>query len=267
MSQKPRKFVKPSLPYEMKIHRRGLLRALIVENLKKPSRFISGKIFPWIEGSFPLFLSEGPPPKSYGRESWGTPKTTSKMGSRICFLRGPTPLSKLFTENRCSKGVGGWQSEIGGKQARRRCWLKAKAVRDATRSGLLEQRQQNAQKTKQMSQHMLLQKKEREARACIITVCSMRLARRELEGVSWRLESTISNILVAVHKFFWDNAFWIAVTVVAAPSSLMYSHSTMWNSRELIHRDQLQLQLPILPELVNNDSTELGPFQGDRKST
>jgi len=40
---------------------------------------------------------------------------------------------------------------------------KAKAVREATRHGLLEQRQTNAQKTKQQSQQMLLQKKEREA--------------------------------------------------------------------------------------------------------
>lgn len=39
----------------------------------------------------------------------------------------------------------------------------AKAVREQTRHGLLEQKLVNAQSTKQQSQHMLLQKKEREA--------------------------------------------------------------------------------------------------------
>jgi len=40
---------------------------------------------------------------------------------------------------------------------------KGKAVREATRTGMLEQRQNNAQQAKKESQHMLLQKKDREA--------------------------------------------------------------------------------------------------------
>merc|ERR1719159_508902 len=40
---------------------------------------------------------------------------------------------------------------------------KAKAIRDGTRAGLLEQRQMNVQATKAQSQQFLLQKKEREA--------------------------------------------------------------------------------------------------------
>ena len=35
----------------LKTSRRGLLRALIVENLEKPLRFISGEVFFWTEGS------------------------------------------------------------------------------------------------------------------------------------------------------------------------------------------------------------------------
>ena len=54
---------------------------------------------------------------------------------------------------------------------------------------------------------------------------------------------------------------------MAAPIIIScYSYSTRWDSQRIRHRrDRLQLQSLILAELINNCSTELGPFSRQAK--
>lgn len=65
---------------------------------------------------------------------------------------------------------------------------RAKAVREAVRGGLLEQRQSNANKTKNQSQQYLLQKKEREATEKQANVDRGNLIKQKKEEAKRRLE-------------------------------------------------------------------------------
>ena len=65
-------------------HKRGLLRALIEENVAKPLRFMSGEAFPVSRAHFPYF-SKGSLLKLQGGESWGTPKPSPKWAFAFVF--------------------------------------------------------------------------------------------------------------------------------------------------------------------------------------
>merc|ERR1719378_877703 len=65
---------------------------------------------------------------------------------------------------------------------------KAKAIRDGTRAGLLEQRQSNVQQVKAQSQQFLLQKKEREALERQDNVARSAFIKQRKEEAKRRLE-------------------------------------------------------------------------------
>jgi len=98
--------------------------------------------------------------KQEEEKAWKKIEETRKRASEIMELRSQNE-QKFNAKEQFYKEK--WESIRAAQSHNAYNREKAKAVREATRTGLLEQRQQNAQKTKQMSQQMLLQKKDREA--------------------------------------------------------------------------------------------------------
>jgi len=78
---------------------------------------------------------------------------------------------------------------------------RAKAVREATRGGLLEQRHQNAAKTKNQSQQFLLQKKQREANERQMNMERSNIIKQKKEDAKRRLEE---DRLAQLEKFRED---------------------------------------------------------------
>jgi len=72
---------------------------------------------------------------------------------------------------------------------------KNKAIREATRAGLLDQRYENAQRTKNESQHFLMQKKTREAADRQGNTERMNLIKQKKEEAKRRLEEDRLNQL------------------------------------------------------------------------
>jgi hypothetical protein len=98
--------------------------------------------------------------KQEEEKAWKKIEETRKRASEIMDLRAANE-SKFAAKEDFYKAK--WQSIRDAQTQNHKNRDKAKAIREATRGGLLEERQQNAQKTKNQSQQFLLQKKQREA--------------------------------------------------------------------------------------------------------
>merc|ERR1719231_608457 len=98
--------------------------------------------------------------KQEEEKAWKKIEETRKRAQEIMELRSANE-QKFSAKEQFYKAK--WESIRNAQVMNAQNRDRAKAVREATRSGLLEQRQVNAQKTKDQSQQYLLQKKQREA--------------------------------------------------------------------------------------------------------
>eukprot|EP00435_Cladocopium_sp_Y103_P033001 s3520_g8.t1 len=98
--------------------------------------------------------------KQEEEKAWKKIEETKKRAAEIVKLREQNE-QKFSAKEQFYKQK--WESIRAAQATNAQQREKAKAIREQTRHGLMEQKLLNAQSTKQQSQHMLLQKKEREA--------------------------------------------------------------------------------------------------------
>lgn len=98
--------------------------------------------------------------KQEEEKAWKKIEETKKRAAEIVKLREQNE-QKFSAKEQFYKQK--WESIRAAQATNAQQREKAKAIREQTRHGLMEQKLMNAQSTKQQSQHMLLQKKEREA--------------------------------------------------------------------------------------------------------
>jgi len=98
--------------------------------------------------------------KQEEEKAWKKIEETRKRASEIMDLRKQNE-QKFAAKEDFYKAK--WESIRSAQVQNAQVRDKAKAVRDQTRQGLLDNKQKNAHNTKQQSQHYLLQKKERES--------------------------------------------------------------------------------------------------------
>lgn len=98
--------------------------------------------------------------KQEEEKAWKKIEETKKRAAEIVKLREQNE-QKFSAKEQFYKQK--WESIRTAQATNAQQREKAKAIREQTRHGLMEQKLMNAQSTKQQSQHMLLQKKEREA--------------------------------------------------------------------------------------------------------
>jgi len=98
--------------------------------------------------------------KQEEEKAWKKIEETRKRAAEIVELRKQNEQKYSAKEDYYKQKWESIRKAQAVNQAQRE---KAKAIREQTKHGMLEQKHANAQSTKQQSQHMLLQKKEREA--------------------------------------------------------------------------------------------------------
>jgi hypothetical protein len=136
--------------------------------------------------------------KQEEEKAWKKIEETRKRASEIMELRNANE-QKFAAKEQFYKAK--WESIREAQKQNGANREKAKAVREATRGGLLEQRQENAQKTKNQSQQYLLQKKQREASERQANIERGNLIKQKKDEAKRRLEE---DRLAQLEKFRED---------------------------------------------------------------
>lgn len=123
--------------------------------------------------------------KQEEEKAWKKIEETRKRAQEIMDLRSANE-QKFVAKEQFYKAK--WESIRAAQTQNQYNRDKAKAVREATRGGLLEERQMNAAKTKNQSQQYLLQKKEREASEKQVNLERSNLIKQKKEDAKRRLE-------------------------------------------------------------------------------
>jgi hypothetical protein len=123
--------------------------------------------------------------KQEEEKAWKKIDETRKRATEIHTLRSANE-EKFVAKEQFYKAK--WESIRSAQKANGDNRERAKAIREATRSGALEQRQENAQKTKNASQQLLMQKKTREAGERQTNMERSNLIKQKKEEARRRLE-------------------------------------------------------------------------------
>jgi hypothetical protein len=136
--------------------------------------------------------------KQEEEKAWKKIEETRKRAQEIMELRSANE-QKFVAKEQFYKAK--WESIRSAQTQNAYNRDRAKAVREATREGLLEQRQNNAQSTKVQSQQYLLQKKERESSERQANMERGNLIKQKKEEAKRRLEE---DRLAQLEKFRED---------------------------------------------------------------
>lgn len=136
--------------------------------------------------------------KQEEEKAWKKIEETRKRAGEIMDLRSAN-MQKFEAKEQFYKAK--WESIRAAQKSNGDNREKAKAIREATRAGLLEQRMDNAQKTKEQSQQFLLQKKQREAVDRQTNIERGNLIKQKKEEAKRRLEE---DRLAQLEKFRED---------------------------------------------------------------
>jgi hypothetical protein len=136
--------------------------------------------------------------KQEEEKAWKKIEETRKRANEIMDLRNANE-QKFMAKEQFYKAK--WESIRLAQKANGENREKAKAIREATRAGLLDQRMDNAQKTKNQSQQYLMQKKTREATDRQGNVERSNLIKQKKEEAKRRLEE---DRLAQLEKFRED---------------------------------------------------------------
>jgi len=136
--------------------------------------------------------------KQEEEKAWKKIEETRKRAQEIMELRSANE-QKFVAKEQFYKAK--WESIRAAQTQNAYNRDRAKAVREATREGLLEQRQVNAAQTKNQSQQYLLQKKERESSERQTNIERGMLIKQKKEEAKRRLEE---DRLVQLEKFRED---------------------------------------------------------------
>jgi hypothetical protein len=136
--------------------------------------------------------------KQEEEKAWKKIEDTRKRANEIMDLRSANE-QKFMAKEQFYKAK--WESIRNAQKSNGENREKAKAIREATRAGLLDQRMDNAQKTKNQSQQYLMQKKTREAAERQANIERGNLIKQKKEEAKRRLEE---DRLAQLEKFRED---------------------------------------------------------------